>query len=75
VRPVRSDSSSAYPATPFPAWWHFTAAFSAVGVRVYWRTPIYWEPPDQTLYRDLAAAFLAGFVVMIAWSFGESLFA
>lgn len=40
---------------------------------IYLRTPIQWTPFDVAFYRALALAFLAGFIVMIAVAYGESL--
>lgn len=56
-----------------PAEWFFAAAFAAVGVWVYLRTPIQWTPFDVAFYRALALAFGSGFVVMIAVAYGASL--
>jgi hypothetical protein len=64
----------AQPATHrFPAEWLFAAAFGAIGSWVYFHTPIRWEAPEVTLYRNLALTFLSGFIIMIALAYGDSL--
>lgn len=73
MTPAVPESTPPRRVRPVAAEWFFAAAFSAIGLWIYFHTPIRWDDPEVLLYRNLGLAFFEGFAIMIPLTYGEAL--